>query len=91
MCPLQLASAEARTPRIVFLGDSLTAGLGLDVDEAYPALIQSKLDETGRSIKVVNAGVSADTTAGGVRRIDWLLREPLDLLFFALGANEGLR
>lgn len=78
-------------PRVVFLGDSLTAGFGLDPESAYPALIQERATEEKRNVRVVNAGVSGDTTAGGLRRLDWLLKEPIDLLVIALGANDGLR
>lgn len=82
-------AAEPKT--IIFFGDSLTAGYGLDPDEAYPALIQRKLDETGRSWRVVNAGLSGETTAGGLRRLDWILRQPVDIFVIALGGNDGLR
>jgi len=82
-------AAPART--VMFLGDSLTAGFGLDPDEAFPALIQKKIDSAGLSWRVVNAGLSGDTTAGGLRRIDWLLRQPVDLLVIELGGNDGLR
>jgi acyl-CoA thioesterase-1 len=80
-------------PAILFLGDSLTAGLGLAEPErdAYPALIQAKIDEARLPHRVVNAGVSGDTTAGGVRRIVWVLRQRIDVLVLALGANDGLR
>jgi acyl-CoA thioesterase-1 len=89
----RVAAAAAETPNIVFLGDSLTAGLGLSNPgrESYPALIQDKLDAAGLAYRVVNAGLSGDTTAGGVRRIDWTLRQPVDVLVLALGANDGLR
>ena len=76
---------------MVFLGDSLTAGLGLDPDEAYPALIQKKIESAGLPWRVVNAGISGDTTAGGLRRLDWILRQKVDLIVIALGANDGLR
>jgi len=89
--PAAHATADDRPLRIIFLGDSLTAGLGLDVEEAYPNLIQKKLSAAGMKAKVVNAGVSGDTSAGGLRRIEWLLREPADVLVIALGANDGLR
>ncbi|MFZ9838752.1 MAG: arylesterase [Opitutaceae bacterium] len=84
-------SAPART--VVFLGDSLTAGYGLadPTSEAYPALIAERLRATGAAWKVVNAGISGDTTAGGLRRIDWTIRAPVDVLVVALGANDGLR
>ena len=84
------ARIEAR-PRVVFLGDSLTAGLGLPADEAYPALIQRKIDEEHLGYEVVNAGVSGDTTAGGLRRLDWVLNGDVRVLVVALGANDGLR
>jgi acyl-CoA thioesterase I len=82
----------APTPRVVlFLGDSITAGYGLDISQAYPALIQQKIDAKSWPFKVVNAGQSGDTTAGGLNRIDWLLRSRIDVLFLELGANDGLR
>jgi acyl-CoA thioesterase I len=84
------APATAR-PRVVFLGDSLTAGLGLPADEAYPAIVQRKLDAEHLNYEVVNAGVSGDTTAGGLRRLDWVLSGDVRLLVVALGANDGLR
>jgi acyl-CoA thioesterase-1 len=86
-----LHAAETRT--IVFFGDSLTAGLGLDnpAAEAYPALVQQKLDAAHLACRVVNAGLSGETTAGGLRRVDWILRQPVDIFVLALGANDGLR
>lgn len=84
-------SLAADPPRIVFLGDSLTAGYGLDPDVAYPALVGKMLAETGLPVEIVNAGVSGDTTAGGLRRINWLSRRPMDILMIALGANDALR
>ena len=82
----------APTPRVVlFLGDSITAGYGLDISQAYPALIQQRIDAKSWPFKVVNAGQSGDTTAGGLNRIDWLLRSRIDVLFLELGANDGLR
>lgn len=77
--------------RIVFLGTSLTAGLGLDPSQAYPALIQQKIDSAGLPYVVVNAGVSGETSAGARRRIDWVLREPAAVLVLETGANDGLR
>ncbi len=78
---------------IVFFGDSLTAGYGLvnPTDDAYPSLIQRKIDEAKLPYRVINAGLSGETTAGGVRRIDWILRQPADIFVLALGANDGLR
>ena len=84
-----LAAAETRT--IVFFGDSLTAGLGVDPDDAYPAVIQRKLDEAGRPWRVVNAGLSGETTAGGLRRLECILRQPADIFVIELGGNDGLR
>ena len=83
--------AQPRT--ILFFGDSLSAGYGLDnaADEAFPALIQRKITAAGLNYRVVNAGLSGDTTAGGVRRIDWLLQHPVDVLVLELGGNDGLR
>jgi acyl-CoA thioesterase-1 len=78
-------------PKIVCLGDSLTAGLGLVETQSYPYLLQQKLDEDGFQYEVVNAGVSGDTSAGGLRRIDWALQEDARVLIVALGANDGLR
>lgn len=76
---------------MVFVGTSLTAGLGLDPDEAYPALIQGKADSASMDVDVVNAGVSGETSAGALRRIDWLLNGPVDVLVLETGANDGLR
>jgi acyl-CoA thioesterase I len=76
---------------VVALGDSLTAGLGVAADEAWPALIESRLRREGFQYRVVNAGVSGDTTAGGLRRVDWVLRNRPEVAVVALGANDGLR
>lgn len=76
---------------ILFFGDSLTAGYGLDTTEAYPALIQKKLDSLGYDYDVVNAGLSGDTSAGGKGRIDWILKQSVDIFVLELGANDGLR
>jgi acyl-CoA thioesterase I len=78
-------------PRIVVLGDSLTAGLGLSADEAYPALLQQRLDTAGLKYHVVNAGVSGDTSAGGLSRLDWALEGDVQVLIVALGGNDALR
>jgi acyl-CoA thioesterase-1 len=75
----------------MFVGTSLTAGLGLDPDEAYPALIQQKIDSAGLVFRVANAGVSGETSAGAVRRIGWLLRQNPAVLVIETGANDGLR
>src|SRR5436190_17559766 len=84
--------AEA-THTVVFFGDSLTAGYGLDdpASEAYPALIQEKITAAHLPWRVVNAGLSGETTAGGLRRVEWILRQPADVFVLALGANDGLR
>ncbi len=89
--------SEARVPsqsgpRVVFLGTSLTAGLGLQgSEEGYVEAVDAIADSLGLPIEAVNAGVSGETSAGGLRRLDWILREPLDVLFLELGANDGLR
>lgn len=90
------APAAARRPAresrtIVFIGTSLTAGYGLGEEYAYPALIQRRIDEAGLPFRVVNAGVSGETSAGGLRRIDWMLQNPVDVLVVELGANDALR
>lgn len=84
-------SAPASTKTVVFLGDSLTAGLGVQPTEAFPALVAEKIRAAGLSYQVENAGLSGDTSAGGLRRIDWLLQRRIDLLVIELGANDGLR
>ena len=87
-----LLTAAAPTPRnILFLGDSITAGYGLEPAQAYPALIQNKIDAKRWAFKVINAGQSGDTTAGGLSRMDWLLRSTIDVLVLELGGNDGLR
>jgi acyl-CoA thioesterase-1 len=78
-------------PKIVVLGDSLTAGLGLVETQSFPSLLQQKIDGDGFEFEVVNAGVSGDTSAGGLRRLDWVLQEDVRVLIVALGANDGLR
>jgi acyl-CoA thioesterase-1 len=77
--------------RVVFLGDSLTAGYGLDAGETYPSLVQQRLRGSGSRAEVVNAGVSGDTSAGGLRRLDWSLEGDVRVLVVALGANDALR
>jgi acyl-CoA thioesterase I len=84
------AAARAR-PRIVFLGDSLTAGLGLAMTESYPSIVQRRLDAAGLEYQVVNAGVSGDTSAGGLARLDWALDGDVRILVVALGGNDALR
>jgi acyl-CoA thioesterase-1 len=87
----QRRAEPARTPVVVFLGTSLTAGYGLPEDQAFPALIQARIDSSGLDYRVINAGVSGDTSAGGLRRLDWLLRLPIAALVLELGANDMLR
>jgi acyl-CoA thioesterase I len=84
-------AANTNAPRIVFLGDSLTAGYGLDKDESVPSLIQRRLQDAGYPYEVVNAGVSGDTSAGGLSRLDWSLTGDVKILVIELGANDGLR
>jgi acyl-CoA thioesterase-1 len=90
--PARPAVDRSQDPKIVAFGDSLTAGYGIGLDEAYPAVLQELLDESGYAYEVVNAGVSGDTSAGGVRRLDWVLEgREVRVLILALGANDGLR
>ncbi|MEX0684657.1 MAG: arylesterase [Balneolales bacterium] len=79
------------TKNVVFFGDSLTAGYGIDVNQAYPALIQQKIKNAEDNYNVINAGLSGETSAGGLRRIDWILRNDIDVFILGLGANDGLR
>jgi acyl-CoA thioesterase I len=87
----QREPAISPRPRVVVLGDSLTAGLGLSKDEAFPAVLQEKIDAQRLGFEVVNAGVSGDTSAGGLRRLDWSLEGNVRVLVLELGANDGLR
>ena len=84
-------SPRASRPRIVVLGDSLTAGLGISMNAAYPALLQQRVDSNGLNYDVVNAGVSGDTSAGGLSRLDWALQGDVRVLIVALGGNDALR
>lgn len=90
---LLLAASVHAAPRrtVVFLGDSLTAGYGLEASESYPALLEKRIQQAGLPWDVVNAGISGDTSSGGLARVGWLLRRPVDVLVLALGANDGLR
>ena len=81
--------AALATTTVIVLGDSITAGYGLDASESYPSLLQQRL--TAHDVRIINAGLSGDTTAGGLRRLDWLLKGKCDVLVVALGANDGLR
>lgn len=88
-----LAADDVKTKTIIFFGDSLTAGYGLDDpgSESYPASIERKIKSARLPYRVVNAGLSGETSSGGLRRVDWILRQPVDLFVLALGANDGLR
>ena len=81
----------AKKKTIVFFGNSLTAGYGLSPSQAFPAIIQKKIDSLGLPYQVINAGVSGETSSGGKTRIDWILRQPVDIFILELGANDGLR
>lgn len=87
------AASSAREPAVVFLGDSLTAGLGLSESQALPSLIQQQIDQAGLHYRVINGGRSGDTTAGGLGRVDWYLRDSVDLrvLVIGLGSNDAMR
>jgi len=76
---------------ILFFGDSLTAGYGLSTEIAFPALVEESLNKKGKACKVINAGLSGETSAGGLSRIDWILRQPIDIFILEFGANDGLR
>lgn len=82
---------QAKPKVVLFFGDSLTAGYGLAPEEAFPALSEKELIKNGKPVKIVNAGLSGETSAGGLTRIDWVLRQPIDVFVLELGANDGLR
>lgn len=83
---------SAPEPKVIlFFGDSLTAGYGLDPIDAFPAVVDRKLNSQGVNVQVINAGLSGETSAGGLTRIDWILRQPIDVFVLELGANDGLR
>lgn len=83
--------AAPATKNILVLGDSISAGWGLEPSQAYPALLQEKIEAKGWPFRVINAGQSGDTSAGGLNRLDWLLQSPVDILVLELGGNDGLR
>lgn len=83
--------AREEWPKIVAFGNSLTAGAGIPAEESYPSQLQRRLDESGYRYRVINAGVSGDTTAGGLRRVDWVLKSQPQIVVLELGANDGLR
>jgi len=87
---VQPAEHDTR-PRVIFLGDSLTAGYGVNADEAFPAVIGEMLAAEGVNVQIINMGVSGDTTAGGLRRLEWSLKQQPDVLVVGLGGNDGLR
>ncbi|HEX3129452.1 MAG TPA: arylesterase [Thermoanaerobaculia bacterium] len=89
--PAPVQPSTGKEPIVVFLGDSLTAGYGLEESQAYPVLVRANLEKAGHPVRVVNAGVSGDTTAGGLARLDWLLSQKPDVVVVALGGNDGLR
>lgn len=89
--PAPVGARAGNAHTVLFVGTSLTAGLGLDPDSAFPALIQRKIDSAGLPFRVVNAGVSGETSAGALRRMDWLLRQSFDVMVLETGANDGLR
>jgi len=88
---IMLAGATPKTGVVLFLGDSITAGNGLDLSQAFPALVQQKIDAKGWRLKAVNAGQSGDTSAGALDRLNWLLKNPVEVLVLELGGNDGLR
>lgn len=77
--------------RVLFFGDSITAGYGLEPSQAYPSLLQDKMDSLNYSVKMINAGNSGETSAGGLRRVGWMLQQPVDIFILELGGNDGLR
>ncbi len=90
LLPVML-NAQNGGKKILFFGDSITAGYGIEKSEAFPALIQQKLDSLNWNFDAVNAGLSGETSAGGLRRIDWMLRQPISVFVLELGGNDGLR
>ena len=90
-CGAVVAEETDSTRTVLFYGDSLTAGYGIDRERAFPALIQTRIDSLGWDFEVFNAGLSGETSAGGLRRIDWILRQKIDVFALELGANDGLR
>lgn len=87
----QTSAATDTRKVILFFGNSLTAGFGLEIEQAFPALIQRRIDSLGLPYRCINAGLSGETTAGGNTRIDWMLEQPVDILVIELGGNDGLR
>src|SRR4030095_16480282 len=89
--PANDSVAAVKKKTIVFFGNSLTAGYGLSPSQAFPAVIQKKIDSLDLPYQVINAGVSGETSSGGKTRIDWILKQPVDIFVLELGANDGLR
>src|SRR5690349_7618819 len=89
---LSLALVQPQATRVLFFGDSLTAGFGLPSPTlAFPSQMEVELNKTSKKVKVTNSGLSGETSAGGLSRIDWVLRQPCDIFVLELGANDGLR
>ncbi len=86
-----IALGQNESKKILFFGDSITAGYGLDEEQAFPALIQERIDSLGWNFNAVNAGLSGETSAGGLRRVDWMLRQDFSIFVLELGGNDGLR
>ena len=86
-----ISATSSRTGTLLVLGDSIAAGYGVEIEEAFPALLEEKLKTEGHDFQVVNGGISGDTTASGLRRIDWMLRCSFDIVLIELGGNDGLR
>ena len=92
ICFISINKLSAQDKKhIMFFGDSITAGYEIDPDDAFPAIIQRKIEERGLNYRVTNAGVSGETSAGGVRRVDWILKQEIDVFFLELGGTDGLR
>ena len=88
---LGVASLDPSPKVILFYGDSLTAGYGLSTEEAFPAQVEKKLNKNDKVARVVNGGLSGETSAGGLTRLDWVIRQHIDIFVLELGANDGLR
>lgn len=86
-----IVHADENRLTVLFVGDSITAGFGIDEDQAFPALLQTRIDSLGLPVNAINAGLSGETSSGGLRRIKWLLKQDVDVLVLELGANDGLR
>lgn len=90
LCPLT-HQAQQKPIRVLFFGDSITAGYGLEKSQAFPAVLQAITDSLGWKVEMINAGLSGETSAGGLRRVDWMLQKPVDIFVLELGGNDGLR